>query len=686
MVGGTPRNSIGHILPGLGFVAVGLWHLFNHIRLFSLQPDTYVAPVWFPAPRVRHLELILVIAGSAVEFALEMFIDHSTFLPFAADGSIPSDRLHNHEHALICLSLLIYAASALHLDRVRARARRAAGLLLVAAVFAQELLAFHFHSTGDHAGLEGHFHWLLQLVVAACLATALLGVAFPRSFAVSLVRSACVAFHGVWLVVIGEMVWVPSRVPKGCELVREDGRDTVPCHGKASLHRAKALANIQFGWWLSFMTVFVVVLYLRVSKMYPAEAPYVRVPEVAGEEDEQQLQEAKCGGRHGFTSLEIEGSKPIQHVLHSPACRHGGEAIDRRDAPPPPPDAAAEKDEVSQGLRLPEDIRWERLDKARFFVVGAGLFSAVSAALYPAVVLKTRLQVAPVAASAGTALPPSAVAAAAAILRHEGPLAFYRGFATSLAGTVPARALYMGALEATRSAVGPAALNLGAPEPAASAAAGAVAGLAAAVAAQVVWTPVDVISQRLMVQGNPCPASRYRGGLDAFRKILASEGIRGLYRGFGMSILTYAPSNAVWWATYSLSQKIIWSGIGCYLCEYGVGVQEIDLGDGDSSLQPGYKTVMVVQGVSAAMAGGATALVTMPLDTIKTRMQVMDGDGEPITIGRTVRRLIREGGWGACYRGLGPRWASMSLSATTMITTYEFLKRLSAKGQESGLE
>ncbi|KAL6655486.1 hypothetical protein ACP70R_006312 [Stipagrostis hirtigluma subsp. patula] len=308
-MGGTPRNSIGHILPGAGFVAVGLWHLFNHIRLFSLRPDTYVAPVWFPAPRVRHLELILVLAGSAVEFALEMFIDHSTFLPFDADGSIPSDRLHNHEHAIICLALLVYAGAALHLDRVRARCRRELGLLLVAVVFAQELLVFHFHST-DHAGVEGQFHWLLQLVVAACLATALLGVGFPRSFAVSLARSACITFHGVWLMVIGAMVWVPSRVPKGCSLVQEDGRDTVRCHSKASLHRAMALANLQFGWWLSFMTVFVVVLYLYVCKRYPAEAAYVRVPE-AGEEEER-LEQLKCGvvtggdGVHGFTSLEIE--------------------------------------------------------------------------------------------------------------------------------------------------------------------------------------------------------------------------------------------------------------------------------------------------------------------------------------------------------------------------------------------
>ncbi|CAD6342488.1 unnamed protein product [Miscanthus lutarioriparius] len=240
---------------------------------------------------------------------MEMFVDHSTFLPFDADGSIPFDRLHNHEHAIICLALLVYAASALHLDRARAQCRDALSLLLVAVVFAQELLVFHFHST-DHAGFEGHFHWLLQLVVAACLVTALLGIAFPRSFVVGLVRSACVTFHGVWLIVIGAMVWVPSRVPKGCSLVEEDGRNTVRCHSEASLHRAKALANLQFGWYLSFMTVFVVVLYVIVCRMYPAETAYVRLPPEAGEEEEHLKR--KCGvvsgddDVQGFTPLEIE--------------------------------------------------------------------------------------------------------------------------------------------------------------------------------------------------------------------------------------------------------------------------------------------------------------------------------------------------------------------------------------------
>jgi len=72
----------------------------------------------------------------------------------------------------------------------------------------------------------------------------------------------------------------------------------------------------------------------------------------------------------------------------------------------------------------------------------------------------------------------------------------------------------------------------------------------------------------------------------------------------------------------------------------------------------------------------------MPLDTIKTRMQVLDGDEtgrHGPTVVRTMRNLVREDGWMACYRGLGPRRASISISATSMITIYEFLKQLSMK-------
>ncbi|GAV84940.1 Mito_carr domain-containing protein [Cephalotus follicularis] len=334
-------------------------------------------------------------------------------------------------------------------------------------------------------------------------------------------------------------------------------------------------------------------------------------------------------------------------------------------------------EEEGEMIEMPAEIDWQMLDKSKFFFLGAALFSGVSAMLYPVVVIKTRQQVCIQSRSHVSCLK-----SAFSIVRHEGFRALYRGFGTSLMGTIPARALYMAALEVTKSNVGSATVRLGFPEPTAAAIANAIAGLSAAMAAQLVWTPIDVVSQRLMVPINNSSsmagACRYANGFDAFRKIVDSSGLRGLYRGFGISILTYAPSNAVWWASYSVAQRLVWGGIGCYVCKK-------DEEGGQGMIRPDSTTVMAVQGVSAAMAGGVSALITMPLDTIKTRLQVLDGDENGRrgpTIGQTVRNLVREGGWMACYRGLGPRCASMSMSATTMITTYEFLKRLSAKNQE----
>ena len=76
------------------------------------------------------------------------------------------------------------------------------------------------------------------------------------------------------------------------------------------------------------------------------------------------------------------------------------------------------------------------------------------------------------------------------------------------------------------------------------------------------------ISQKLMVQGYSGHA-RYKGGIDVARKVIKADGIRGLYRGFGLSVMTYAPSSAVWWASYGSSQRIIWRLaylIGSSLC------------------------------------------------------------------------------------------------------------------------
>ncbi|MCO5577465.1 hypothetical protein L7F22_031297 [Adiantum nelumboides] len=332
---------------------------------------------------------------------------------------------------------------------------------------------------------------------------------------------------------------------------------------------------------------------------------------------------------------------------------------------------------------------WATLDKTRFFLLGSALFSGVSATTYPGLVLKTRQQVCVYSSSM------SSMRLAHHLVRNEGLRALYKGFGTSLVGAIPARALYLGTLELTKSNAGCAARRLGLSESAASATANAAAGFAASMASQLVWTPVDVISQRLMLSmqstggtsagGAAAPRSSfthdYKGGYDALRTILRTDGLRGLYRSFGISLLTYAPSSALTWAAYSITHRALWATLTPSAGGEAEGVHNnIISSESSAMLQVG------VQVASAACAASVVAIVTTPLDTIKTRLQVCKSEVDDMgtkrapSLRQTMRTLLQEGGgWRACYKGFAPRWATISISTITMITTYELLKRVSTK-------
>ncbi|OAY85251.1 hypothetical protein ACMD2_04184 [Ananas comosus] len=312
---------VGHVAPGVGFLVIGLWHLFNHIRLYAVRPGSYRARPWFPAPLARYLEPALIIAGSLASIAMELFIGPEAHQPFDSDGSIPSNHLHNFEHASISLSLLLYAAFAIHLDRDRRRssttthgaarslARDALTLLLAAAALAQELLIFHLHSA-DHMGVEGQYHWLLQCVVAVSLATTLLGIAHPASFAVAFVRSVSLVLQGVWFVAMGVMLWTPSLIPKGCFLNYEEGHHVVRCRDADALGRAKSLVNLQFSWYVSATAVFAVAAFLFITKLYPQEPDYVPLVKAA-DEDDDDLEAQKLAESQSFARMR-DGMKPIE--------------------------------------------------------------------------------------------------------------------------------------------------------------------------------------------------------------------------------------------------------------------------------------------------------------------------------------------------------------------------------------
>ncbi|XP_017419494.1 uncharacterized protein LOC108329673 isoform X2 [Vigna angularis] len=247
------------------------------------------------------------------------------------------------------------------------------------------------------------------------------------------------------------------------------------------------------------------------------------------------------------------------------------------------------------------EINWDKLDKTRFYVVGAGLFTGVSVALYPISVVKTRLQVA-----TKDAVERSVFSVVKGLLKTDGVPGLYRGFGTVITGAIPARIIFLSTLETTKVAAFRMLEPFRLSETTQAAIANGVAGMTSSIFAQSVFVPIDVVSQKLMVQGYSGHA-QYSGGLDVARKVLRSDGIRGLYRGFGLSVMTYSPSSAVWWASYGSSQRVIWRFLG-HDTKY-------------DEHTPSLQKIMLVQAMGGIIAGASSSCITTPLDTIKTRLQ-----------------------------------------------------------------
>lgn len=306
------------------------------------------------------------------------------------------------------------------------------------------------------------------------------------------------------------------------------------------------------------------------------------------------------------------------------------------------------------------EINWDKLDKTKFYVVGAGLFTGVTVALYPVSVVKTRLQVATKGAAER-----NAYSVAKGLLKTDGIPGLYRGFGTVIFGAIPTRIIFLSVLETTKVSAFKMLQPFGLSETTQAALANGVAGMTSSLFAQSVFVPIDVVSQKLMVQGYSGHA-QYSGGIDVARKILRSDGIRGLYRGFGLSVVTYSPSSAVWWASYGSSQRFIW--------------RHLDQGGKYDEASPSVQKIMLVQAAGGIIAGATASCITTPLDTIKTRLQVMGNDNRS-SIKQVAKDLIKEDGWKGLYRGFGPRFFSMSAWGTSMILTYEYLKRLCMKDE-----
>ncbi|XWS52411.1 hypothetical protein CRYUN_Cryun11dG0068500 [Craigia yunnanensis] len=237
--------------------------------------------------------------ASSLSISMELFIGPERHQPFDPDGTIPSNHLHNFEHSAISMTFFTYAAFAILLDKISPKAKYSLTQFLGAVAFAQQLFLFHLHSA-DHMGVEGQYHLLLQSAIVVSLVTTLMGIGLPKSFMVSFIRSLSILYQGLWLIVMGYMLWTPGLIPKGCFIHSEEGHQVVRCSSDEALHRAKSLVNIQFSWALIAVTIFAMAFYLVLVKLYEEKVTYSTLTK----EDDLELEE---------DSDDVESQKESKH-------------------------------------------------------------------------------------------------------------------------------------------------------------------------------------------------------------------------------------------------------------------------------------------------------------------------------------------------------------------------------------
>jgi solute carrier family 25 protein 44 len=256
---------------------------------------------------------------------------------------------------------------------------------------------------------------------------------------------------------------------------------------------------------------------------------------------------------------------------------------------------------------------------------------------------------------------------------------YYRGLGVVVGLAIPARIIYISTLEYSREQfdtsarhflsnppppLGTYSREMSGLLPLVTPFSGGISGGLAAVSSQVIVVPMDVVSQKLMVMEEKVYTSEGSATMVA-RSIIRTDGWQGLYRGFGLSLLTSLPAGTIWWGTYS--------GLRDKLSNFE------SLEDDGKGYIPRVARQVVIQVASAFSAAMAASLATQPLDTIKTRLQVGANDlsTKPRSSLRSIaKELVSTPG---LYKGLLPRIVHMGVWGSVLSAAYEVLKLVSRK-------
>lgn len=243
------------------------------------------------------------------------------------------------------------------------------------------------------------------------------------------------------------------------------------------------------------------------------------------------------------------------------------------------------------------------------------------------------------------------------ILRTDGLHGLYRGFGISIVMQAPAVATYLSTYDWSKVAVAKH-LGLSTSAPVNHLASG----LVAEVVSGVFWVPMEVIKQRAQVRTGALASA---SAATIARDLLASEGPRAFFKGYGLTLAVFGPYSMFYFMAYERLRSI-----AATISPHKSGAPGV----------PSTPAVAVAAATAAAIGGA----ITTPLDVVKTRWQTQ-GDRAIVATHTgvkttytsafdAVRSIAREEGVRGFLRGTSARVLWIMPGKAITMATFEFLK------------
>jgi solute carrier family 25 carnitine/acylcarnitine transporter 20/29 len=192
-----------------------------------------------------------------------------------------------------------------------------------------------------------------------------------------------------------------------------------------------------------------------------------------------------------------------------------------------------------------------------------------------------------------------------------------------------------------------------------------------------VLVPADLVKCKMQVDhGGPNKKGLYTGTLDCLSKVYNSEGVKGLYKGFGVTTVREVPAFGVYFFVYRYSLQVL----NTLFSGSSFEVQSSPpLSSGKVVTKPGLSTL-----IAGGLAGSGSWICIYPFDVIKSNVQtataaVTPVGGiavKPLTGFGTAKHLYKLHGASVFTRGMGITVARAFPVNALVFYMHETLKNL----------